>query len=133
MTTTTHTEDAGSAGTTPVVVPGPSPVDAFVPEPGGTRIDVPLGRRVMVVSDLLLTPDATPSTLALTTELARALDTWDGPGILIIAGNLFDLTGCDDLYVLASDIQHDIAPEPSADFMLQAMLFSAAPRSGASL
>ena len=30
---------------------------------------------------------------AVTAELARALDTWDGPGILIIAGNLFDLTG----------------------------------------
>ena len=50
----------------------------------------------MVVSDLLLTPDATPSSLAVTGELARALDTWDGPGILIIAGNLFDLTGVDD-------------------------------------
>ena len=57
-------------------------------------IDVPLGRRVMVVSDLLLTPEATPSTTAVIAELARALDTWDGPGILIIAGNLFDLTGC---------------------------------------
>ena len=29
-----------------------------------------------------------------TSELARALDTWDGPGVLVIAGNLFDLTGC---------------------------------------
>ena len=64
----------------------------FSPEPGGSRVEVPLGRRVMVVSDLLLTPDATPSSTAVTTELARALDTWDGPGILIIAGNLFDLT-----------------------------------------
>lgn len=47
----------------------------------------------MVVSDLLLTGEATPSTLVLTGELARTLDAWDGPGILIIAGNLFDLTG----------------------------------------
>ena len=47
----------------------------------------------MVVSDLLLTPRATASTSAVTTQLARALDTWDGPGILVIAGNLFDLTG----------------------------------------
>ena len=54
----------------------------------------PLGRRVMVVSDLLLTPEATPTTLAVIGQLARALDTWDGPGILIIAGNLFDLSGC---------------------------------------
>jgi lysylphosphatidylglycerol synthetase-like protein (DUF2156 family) len=50
----------------------------------------------MVVSDLLLTPAATTSTLAVTTELVQALDTWDGPGILVIAGNLFDLTGADD-------------------------------------
>ena len=109
MTAPTHTEDEDSAGPTPGSVEpdpvdldnadldlaGPRP-DAFVPDPGGTRVDVPLGRRVMVVSDLLLTPHATPSTLALTAELARALDTWDGPGILIIAGNLFDLTGCED-------------------------------------
>ncbi|HEY4929220.1 MAG TPA: phosphatidylglycerol lysyltransferase domain-containing protein [Acidimicrobiales bacterium] len=94
MTTTTHTEDEDSAGLSSaadLALPGP-----FVAEPGGTRVDVPLGRRVMVVSDLLLTPDATPSTKALTAELAQALDTWDGPGILIVAGNLFDLTGCDD-------------------------------------
>jgi lysylphosphatidylglycerol synthetase-like protein (DUF2156 family) len=65
---------------------------ACSPEPGATRVEVPLGRRVMVVSDLLLTPEATPSTSATTAELARALDTWDGPGILIIAGNLFDLS-----------------------------------------
>ena len=69
-------------------------VPRFSAEPGATRVDVPIGRRVMVVSDLLLTPDATPSSLAVTGQLARALDTWDGPGILIIAGNLFDLSGC---------------------------------------
>ncbi len=61
-------------------------------EPDVTRVDVPLGRRVVVVSDLLLTPEPTPTTLAVTAELARALDTWDGAGMLIIAGNLFDLT-----------------------------------------
>ena len=47
----------------------------------------------MVVSDLLLTPEATPTSSAVSAEVARALDTWDGPGILIIAGNLFDLSG----------------------------------------
>ncbi len=62
------------------------------PEEGTTPIDVALGRRVMVVSDLLLTPVATSSSIEVTAELARALDTWDGPGILIVAGNLFDLT-----------------------------------------
>jgi lysylphosphatidylglycerol synthetase-like protein (DUF2156 family) len=72
-------------------LPAVQPVECS-PEPGSTRIEVPLGRRVMVVSDLLLTQEASPSTTATTTELARALDTWDGPGILIIAGNLFDLS-----------------------------------------
>ena len=92
MTTTTHTEDPSDLE--PV---GPPAGGAqFTPEPGGTRVEVPLGRRVMVVSDLLLTPDATPSTLAVTNELALALDTWDGPGVLVIAGNLFDLTGVPD-------------------------------------
>ncbi|HEX3566231.1 MAG TPA: hypothetical protein VHU17_12740, partial [Acidimicrobiales bacterium] len=69
---------------------GPGPE---APSDVDTVIDVPIGRRVMVVSDLLLTGEATPSTLVLTGELARTLDAWDGPGILIIAGNLFDLTG----------------------------------------
>ncbi len=92
MTQTTDTQDPADA-----VPEGPQgrPPE-FTPEPGGTRIDVPLGRRVMVVSDLLLTPDATPSTLAVTGELAQALDTWDGPGVLVIAGNLFDLAGAGD-------------------------------------
>lgn len=102
MTTTIHTDDDGSTTLTPALVPEVSGIrdvgDAgtFIAEAGGTRVDVPLGRRVMVVSDLLLTPLATSSTLALTAELAQALDTWDGPGILIIAGNMFDLTGSDD-------------------------------------
>jgi lysylphosphatidylglycerol synthetase-like protein (DUF2156 family) len=58
-------------------------------------VEVPIGRRVMVVSDLLLTATATATSTAVTTELARALDAWEGPGILIIAGNLFDLSGTD--------------------------------------
>ena len=58
-----------------------------------SQLDIPVGRRVMVVSDLLLTPTATATTTAVTAELARALDTWDGPGVLIVAGNLFDFTG----------------------------------------
>lgn len=58
-----------------------------------SQLDIPVGRRVMVVSDLLLTPTATATTTAVTGELARALDTWDGPGVLIVAGNLFDFTG----------------------------------------
>ena len=82
----------------------------FRPEPGATRLDIPIGHRVMVVSDLLLTPEATRTTLAVTEELARALDTWDGPGLLIIAGNLFDLT---DATSLAEDAHRSIEAHQS--------------------
>ena len=47
----------------------------------------------MVVSDLLLTATATASSTTVSTELARALEAWEGPGLLVIAGNLFDLSG----------------------------------------
>ena len=94
MTATTDTEDAAASPPGPVA---DAPAPAFAPEPGRHPVDVPLGRRVMVVSDLLLTPDGHAVDAGRSPrELARALDTWDGPGILVIAGNLFDLTGCDD-------------------------------------
>ena len=79
--TTPPLDEAGPGAPTPDTGPA-----AFSPEPGATCVDVPLGRRVMVASDLLLTAEATPSSTAVSSELARALDTWDGPGILIIAG-----------------------------------------------
>ena len=60
MTTTTHTEDEGTTALTPAPGPEGSGIPGIsTPEVGGTRVDVPLGRRVMVVSDLLLTPLAT--------------------------------------------------------------------------
>ena len=62
-----------------------------------TVVDVPIGRRVMVVSDLLLTGGETTSSRALTAELAGALDAWEGPGVLVVAGNLFDLTDATDV------------------------------------
>src|SRR5665647_93428 len=82
---------------------------AVSPEPGVPAVGVPIGRRVMVVSDLLLTPEATPSSKTLTVELARALDAWDGPGLLIIAGNLFDLTGTDSP---SADAERSMAAHP---------------------
>ena len=97
MSTTTQPEDTTALG---IVASDPGAGHPAL-GPDGTCVDVPLGRRVMVVSDLLLTPVATTSTLAVTTELAQALDTWDGPGILVIAGNLFDLTGADEPLAVA--------------------------------
>ena len=75
---------------------GGGPASAFRTDPATpVVVDVPIGRRVMVVSDLLLTATATASSTTVSTELARALEAWEGPGLLVIAGNLFDLSGTD--------------------------------------
>jgi lysylphosphatidylglycerol synthetase-like protein (DUF2156 family) len=61
-------------------------------EPGGSpgvvQVTVPLGERVMVVSDLLLPPTSTPSSRALAADVAVTLDRWQGPGTVIVSGNL---------------------------------------------
>ncbi len=59
--------------------------------PDQLDVEVGLGGRVLVVSDLLLGPTATPASASATTDLARAVEAWSGPGALIVAGNLFDL------------------------------------------
>ncbi|MHB8320383.1 MAG: bifunctional lysylphosphatidylglycerol flippase/synthetase MprF [Acidimicrobiales bacterium] len=55
-------------------------------------IDVPLGRRVMVVGDLLLPEAGTPSSIALGRSVAATLDRWQGPGVVVVCGNLFGST-----------------------------------------
>ncbi len=52
------------------------------------RIDVALGRRVMVLGDLLLPPDPSPSSLATCRDIAQKLDEWQGPGVVVICGQL---------------------------------------------
>ena len=61
------------------------------PVPDTVEIEVPIGGRVLVVSDLVLEKDATAASSSATTELATAIDAWDGPGVLVFAGNLFEL------------------------------------------
>ena len=67
-------------------------------EPGLDILTVPVdvGRRALIVANLGLKPDATPATTWAVAGLARALDTWDGPGLVVIAGNLFDLSARPD-------------------------------------
>lgn len=55
---------------------------------GPCRIDVALGRRVEVIGDLLLPPDPSPSSSAVSRDIARRLEEWQGPGILIVCGRL---------------------------------------------
>ncbi|HEV8063809.1 MAG TPA: hypothetical protein VGP46_03205, partial [Acidimicrobiales bacterium] len=56
-----------------------------------TTIDVPEGARVVVASDLFLSPEASPAAESATLALALAIGKISGPGALIIAGNLFEL------------------------------------------
>ncbi|HEY3702120.1 MAG TPA: phosphatidylglycerol lysyltransferase domain-containing protein [Acidimicrobiales bacterium] len=69
------------------------------------EIEVGLGGRVLVVSDLLLGPSATTASASATTDLARAIEAWSGPGALIVAGNLFELLVADS---------PDASPDPRA-------------------
>jgi lysylphosphatidylglycerol synthetase-like protein (DUF2156 family) len=50
-----------------------------------------VGRRVVVVANFALGPTATDATTWAGSGFARALDTWEGPGLVVVAGNLFDL------------------------------------------
>jgi lysylphosphatidylglycerol synthetase-like protein (DUF2156 family) len=68
-------------------------------------VEVGLGGRVLVASDLLLGCPATPASASATTDLARAIEAWNGPGALIVAGNLFEL--------LVAEAP-DAAPDPRA-------------------
>ena len=58
---------------------------------GGTApetIAVALGRRVEIVGDLLLPSEPSASSRAACTDVARRLEEWEGPGILVLCGRL---------------------------------------------
>ncbi|HXB36161.1 MAG TPA: phosphatidylglycerol lysyltransferase domain-containing protein [Acidimicrobiales bacterium] len=52
------------------------------------RIDVALGRRVEVIGDLLLPTEPSASSSAVSRDIARRLEEWQGPGSLIVCGRL---------------------------------------------
>ncbi|HWE57326.1 MAG TPA: phosphatidylglycerol lysyltransferase domain-containing protein [Acidimicrobiales bacterium] len=58
--------------------------------PDVLEVEVPVGGRVMVAADLHLAKNPTPGQLAASSELASNLEASTGPGVLILAGNLFD-------------------------------------------
>jgi lysylphosphatidylglycerol synthetase-like protein (DUF2156 family) len=64
--------------------------DAHQVAPGEAvrTVDVALGRRVEVLGDLLLPLVPSPSSLAACREVAQRLETWPGPGIVIICGQM---------------------------------------------
>jgi lysylphosphatidylglycerol synthetase-like protein (DUF2156 family) len=52
-----------------------------------------VGRRVLVAANLGLTDTATPASAWAAGGLARALERWTGPGLVVVAGGLFDFHG----------------------------------------
>jgi lysylphosphatidylglycerol synthetase-like protein (DUF2156 family) len=54
-------------------------------------VPVPFGARSLVVSALHLTPDVTPASARAGTELARVIDAWTGPGVVVFNGGALDL------------------------------------------
>ena len=58
------------------------------PQGEGCRIDVALGRRVEVIGDLLLPTEPSASSSAVSRDIARRLEEWQGPGSLIVCGRL---------------------------------------------
>jgi lysylphosphatidylglycerol synthetase-like protein (DUF2156 family) len=64
------------------------------PEPSVT-IDVALGRRVVVIGDLLLPPTPSPTSLAGAHDIEQLLSDWQGPGIVVLCGQLI-APGCDE-------------------------------------
>jgi lysylphosphatidylglycerol synthetase-like protein (DUF2156 family) len=69
-------------------------VDELGDEPTPSAIArVPTGGRVFVVGDLHLGPLADETTNAATAELSRLLDAVEGPALLVLAGDTFELAG----------------------------------------
>ena len=59
----------------------------------GCRSTSPSDRRVMVVGDLLLPSTPSASSLAACRDIAQTLSEWQGPGIVVVCGQLV-ATGC---------------------------------------
>ncbi|MCU4183204.1 phosphatidylglycerol lysyltransferase domain-containing protein [Acidiferrimicrobium sp. IK] len=54
------------------------------------EIDVPVGGRALVLSDLHLGRDPSAAMSAAVLEVVQAIEAWTGPGVLVVNGNLFD-------------------------------------------
>ena len=58
--------------------------------PDLVEVHVPRGGRAVVVSDLHLTAKLSEASRGCTEELIKVLQSWDGPGVLVIAGDGFE-------------------------------------------
>ena len=60
--------------------------------PDQIRVDLPIGGRAIVASDLFLSDVPNPSSEAAAASIAAALRAVEGSGVLVLAGNCFELT-----------------------------------------
>lgn len=79
---------AAAAGPVDDATP-PAPAEPLVPDL--LHVQVPVGGRVMVLSDLHLGQHSTDDSEAVTADLAREIDAWVGPGAVILNGDCFEL------------------------------------------
>ncbi|HEY8202731.1 MAG TPA: metallophosphoesterase, partial [Actinomycetota bacterium] len=72
-----------------------TPKDPSAPHPEGVPdvlvLDLAPGARLLVAGDLHLGTSRTAASSWATGELTRTIETWPGPGALVLAGDIFDL------------------------------------------
>src|SRR5512142_1068093 len=59
-------------------------------------LSVPAGGRALVVGPLRLGQADTPASRLAVAEVVRAVDDWSGPGVVVLAGDAFDLAAMAD-------------------------------------
>ena len=82
----------------PAIKPAPKPARSRGSSPGPEHAEEPVpcitvasGGRVLIASDLHLGAVANAATEAASTELARRLERWNGPGGVVLAGDTFEM------------------------------------------
>ena len=67
---------------------GAPPGESDTDESAAPVVEVPLGRRVEIVGDLLLPAEPTDCSRASVRDVARRLEDWQGPGVVVFCGRL---------------------------------------------
>src|SRR5947208_12541938 len=69
----------------------PAMTETAVLVPDLIEVHVPVGGRVLVVSDIHLARESTTASIFAATELAQTVESWTGPGVIVLAGDCFEL------------------------------------------
>jgi lysylphosphatidylglycerol synthetase-like protein (DUF2156 family) len=81
-------------------------LDVMVPDE--VELEIVLGGRMLVAGNLLLRASSTASSEVAAAELAGVLETWDGPGAVVLLGGTFDLLGDERTTVAAALTAHPL-------------------------